>query len=339
MLRRLVPFVALFSGCIEYDPQLHQGVDVFTQEPPEAIDILMIVDNSGSMSSYQTQLSGNFQSFITWFVEGNVDYHIAITTTDDGNDPVNVTGAARGAFVGDVITSDMEQDEAEDAFRDQVNVGTSGTGMEVGLKTAYLALTDEDLLDGPNQGFLREEAELSIVFVSDEEDSSPWPVADYINAFFDLKGHRDRDVFNASALTVTDESECTASQAEASSPGTRYVDVATQTHGLVANLCDDDFAGIVTDLSLATSRMTDTYFLTADPDPSTLTVTVEGPDGSALEVPCTDGVWTYDRVVSDGEEVPAVIFASDQLPALGSRLTIRYMYGGGQVDAFCPEAE
>lgn len=339
MLRRLVPFIALAGGCIEYEPQLNQGVDVFTQEPPEAIDILLVVDNSCSMGSYQAQLSTNFSSFITWFVEGNVDYHIGITTTDDGNDPTNSASPARGGFVGDVITSETDPDDAEAEFRSQVNVGTSGTGMEVGLKTAYLALTNENLLEGRNAGFLREDAELSIVFVSDEEDSSPWSVAEYINAFFDVKGHRDRDVFNASALTVTDEGECTATQAQASSPGTRYVDVATQTHGLVANLCDDDFAGIVTDLSLATSRMTGTYFLTADPDPASLTVTIGAPDGTEAQLPCADGRWTYDRVTNDGEEVPAVIFESDQLPELGSRITIRYMYGGGQVDAFCPELQ
>ena len=339
MLRRLVPFFALIGGCIEYDPQLNQGVDVFTQEPPEAIDILVIVDNSCSMASYQTQLAANFTSFITWFVEGNVDYRIGITTTDDGNDLSNSTSPARGAFVGDVITSETDPEEAEAEFRRQVNVGTSGSGMEVGLKTAYMALTNEELLAGPNANFLREDAELSIVFVSDEEDSSPWSVAEYINGFFDVKGHRDRDVFNASALTVTDESECTATQAEASSPGTRYVDVASQTHGLVANLCDDDFAQIVTDLSLATSRMTGTYFLTGDPDPATLTVTVGAPDGTEAQIPCADGQWTYERVTVDGEEVPAVTFESGQLPALGSRITIRYLFGGGQVDGFCPELQ
>ncbi len=339
MLRRLVPFIALAGGCIEYEPQLNQGVDVFTQEPPESIDILLIVDNSCSMASYQSQLASNFGSFITWFVEGNVDYQIGITTTDDGNDPDNSPSSARGAFVGNMITSADDPSAAEASFRQQVNVGTSGSGMEVGLKTAYMALTNEALVAGPNSGFLRDDAELSVVFVSDEEDSSPWATAEYINAFFDVKGHRDRDVFNASALTVTDETQCTPTAAEASSPGTRYVDVATQTHGLVANLCDDDFAGIVTDLSLATSRMTGTYFLSADPDPATLTVTIGAPDGTEAQVPCTDGQWTYERVTQDGEEVPAVVFASDQLPELRSRITIRYMYGGGQVDAFCPEAQ
>lgn len=328
------------QGCIEYEPQLNQGVDIFNQDPPEAIDILLVVDNSGSMESYQEQLGQNFEQFITWFVEGNVDYHIAVTTTDDGNVGLQ-TSPARGRFVGDVITSDMDPADAAAEFERQVNVGTTGSGLEVGLKTAWLALTDPGLLSGANSGFLRDEAELSIVFVSDEEDSSPWPVNDYINAYFEVKGHRDRDVFNASALTVTDESECTADQAEYSSPGDRYVDVARQTHGLVGNLCDQDFAQIVTDLSMATSRMSNTYILSGEPDPATLTVTIGTDDGEVYDVPCDAGEWTYDRVIpedGDGEDQPAVVFDPAHLPPLGSRVTIRYLFGGGQVDAFCTEA-
>jgi hypothetical protein len=333
----LVPLIAVFAGggCIEYTPTQEAGLEVFDQNPPEAIDILLVVDNSGSMQPYQTQLGANFEAFISWFTEGNVDYQIAVTTTDDGNNP-QVPNAARGRFVGPIITSDMDPVAADNLFGTEVNVGTSGTGVEVGLKTAYLALTDEDRNGDQISEFLRSDAELSIVFVSDEEDSSPWPVNDYINAFFELKGHRDRGVFNASALTVTDETECTESERAASSPGTRYVDVASQTHGLIGNLCDSDFSHIVSELSLATSRMTDTYILESEPDASTIQVIVQV-DGVDTEIPCDSGAWTYTRVEvpnEDGDQ-PAVIFDTSHLPPLGSRLTIRYLYGDGRVDAFC----
>lgn len=329
---RFAPWLLLagLAGCSDYDLVTWDGVDVYTQEPPEAVDILLIVDNSGSMQPYQADLSGSFDTFIQYFVGANVDYHIAITTTDDGTD--DLTNGLAGRFVDDTIITPETEDPA-DVFSDLVRVGTSGTGTEMGLKTAYLALT-EPLISGANEGFLRDDAALSVIFVSDEEDSSPWPVNDYINGFFEIKGHRDRGVFNASALTVTDERDCTASEAQASTPGDRYVDVASQTHGLIANLCDDDFDHIVTDLSLNASRLTNVFQLTKDPNPNDIHVTVES-EGVETDVPCDSGDWTYDRVDVAGEDVPAVIFDLANIPPVGSRISIRYSFGSGEPSEFC----
>ncbi|MBO9667186.1 MAG: hypothetical protein J7501_10280, partial [Bdellovibrio sp.] len=46
------------------------------------IDILWIVDNSGSMESSQANLASNFQSFIARFNQSNHDFHMAVATTD-----------------------------------------------------------------------------------------------------------------------------------------------------------------------------------------------------------------------------------------------------------------
>lgn len=316
------------AACVEYNVDPADGVDVFTQSPADQIDILLIVDNSGSMAPYQAKLGDNFDSFIGYFVDGNVDYHIGITTTDDGTFPE--TNGAAGRFVGDIITP--ETDDADAAFRDLVNVGTSGSGLERGLDAALLAL-DDDMLDGDNAGFLREDATLSVIFVSDEEDGSIDPVNDYIDELWDIKGQRRRNLFNASALTVIDEGECTPDQAAASSPGTRYVDVAEQTHGLSANLCAEDFGQIVSDLSLAASALTGTYFLSGEPRASSLTVTISPPESEeeGEEIPCSDGVWTYTRV----DDQPAVVFDPAEVPETGSRVAIRYMDGDGDPAGFC----
>jgi hypothetical protein len=332
-LASLLPLVSLV-GCIEYDVVVNDGVDVFVQEPPEAVDILMIVDNSGSMAPYQDQLGQNFEQFISFFVGANVDYHIGVTTTDPGfEEPTPTTGCpnppdpAAGRILGDVITP--ETDDPAATFQEIVNVGTCGSGFEMGLEAARMAVT-EPLASDENAGFLREDATLSIIFVSDEEDSSPWPVNDYINEFFEIKGQRARNIFNASALTVTNEDKCTAEQAAASSPGDRYVDVAKQTNGLIGNLCAENFSDIVTELSLNVSQLHDTFYLSGEPDTSTLTVTVD-----ETEIPCSDGAWTYQRLTLDGEEKPAVVFERDQMPEVGSKITVRYMSGGGDIEDFC----
>ena len=78
---RFTPFLLLFASCVEYDLTRFDGTDVFYQKPADKVDILVVVDNSCSMAPYQSELSSNFQSFIQFFVDVDVDYHIGVTTT------------------------------------------------------------------------------------------------------------------------------------------------------------------------------------------------------------------------------------------------------------------
>lgn len=317
-----VALLAGAAGCSDYDITRYEGVDVFNQNPADEVDVLLVVDNSGSMQPYQDQLGSSFDQFITYFTEANVDYHIGVTTTD-------VEALDAGRIRGQVITPNTEN--ASDVFDALVNVGTMGSGFEMGLEGARIGLT-EPVLSNYNVGFLRPEASLSLIFVSDEEDSSPYATAQYINTFFDVKGMRDRDVFNASALTVTDISECTPAQADWSSPGTRYIDVAERTHGVIGNLCSSNFENIVVDLSMASSRLRDTFYLSDWPDTSSLRVSVDDE-----LIPCTDGSWWYEVQQVDGEETPTIVFDRTSMPPVDSRLTVRYDYGAGDVETFCTD--
>ena len=310
--------------------------DAFFQVEAGEVDVLLVVDNSGSMQPYQEKLSTNFENFLEYFT-GYVDYRIGIITSTIENPTAmgNCTQAEidaipdGGELVGGTWISDEDADGAE-RFAELVQVGTCGGGYEMGLETALLALTPP-MANGANEGFLREDAYLSIIFVTDEEDSSPRTTNEYINAFRDLKGVTARDVFNASALVVTNEADCTDEQLDAgASQNMRMVDVANQTNGVVGSICSGDFATIVTELSLASSRLTDTFYLSETPDAASLLVGV-----GEEEVPCDAGVWTYEEV--DGR--PALVFARDQLPAPGSRITASYDYGDGNAEDFCGGAE
>ncbi len=292
-------------------------VDIFYQNPTDAVDILMVIDNSGSMQPYQSELSTNFSQFLTYFIEADVDYHIAAVSTDVMNEEA-------GEIRGQIITP--ETPNAETAFSNIVNVGVTGAATEMGLEAAYMALT-EPLVSTANGDFLRDEAMLSIIFVSDEEDYSPLPVNDYINAFRDIKGQRSRDVFNASSLVVTREAECDAW----STRGDRYIDVAEQTSGVLGSICSEDFGSIVTDLSLNTSRLRDTFYLSREPDASTLQVTVNDE-----LIDCDAGAWTFARVEDEyGEEQPSILFDRLQMPPSDSQLAVRYYEGSGSLSNFC----
>ncbi|MBW2256197.1 MAG: hypothetical protein JRI25_16600 [Deltaproteobacteria bacterium] len=339
MHRPIAAALLLLAGCSEYDIIDFEEVDVFFQNPAEEVDILMVVDNSCSMGPYQLALGANFNQFITYFIDANVDYHIGVTTTTiqrpeytsliPSCTQADLDEIPNAGHLAQATVIDNNTSGAASLFQDLVNVGTCGSGFEMGLEAAMVALSPP-VLATANIGFLREEASLSIILVSDEEDNSPDPVNEYINTYFGVKGHRERDIFNASALVVTDISGCF--NAAGSTLGTRYVDVAEQTHGVIGNLCSQDFSQIVTDLSLNASRLRDTFFLSQEPNPLTLQVTVDNEVWS-----CEEGMYTYDRVEDQGVPRPAIIFDRTAMPQPGQQISVRYDQGDGDPALFCTE--
>jgi hypothetical protein len=305
------------AGCNEFEISVPTFAEVFTQSPWDKVDVLLVVDNSGSMAPYQEKLSTDFGGFFEFFAQGEVDWQLAVVHTD-GNDPT------LGRIRGPVVTTETLDPEA--LFAEIVNVGTQGGGLEVGLEAAARALAN------PSQDFPREDASTSVIFVSDEQDSSPYAVAEYVNDFYELHGQRARHSFNASALTVTELADCTPEQFQASSQGTRYIEAARLTGGITANLCVDDFREIVLQLALTTSTVLDTFYLRDRPDLNTLIVRVEGE-----EIPCDAGVWTYQLVDREGALRPAIVFSPEHLPAPSAEILAEYQRGNGDVEAFCPE--
>lgn len=358
------------GGCSDYDLVQFDGDDVFQQLEASEVDVLLAIDNSCSMQPYQDELAENFDNFLTYFEEGDVDYRLGVVTstitTVTPNDYCSQADIdaipAGGQLVGDgdgptIITPETPDGAA--VFADIVDVGVCGAGFEAGIESAYQALTGP-VSENYNDGFLRDDAYLSIIFVSDEQDFSPLKVNDYINGFRDVKGAREREVFNASALVITDLDECSSAQQQAGEVGTRYIDVAQQTGGVVGSICAEDFTSIVTELSLASSRLTDTFYLSKLPDVASLTVYVDDGDCAdedgeldGCESECDGGTypWVFELHDADGNTIDesdcddeddcraAIVFDRSNLPPVGSQISARYNFGDGDPDDFCDSDE
>lgn len=81
--------------------------DTYQQVSVRKVDILWVVDNSGSMGPKQARLAANFNGFIQQLVNANppIDFHIAVTTTDT-DDPARRGALSRwalGALTDDYI--------------------------------------------------------------------------------------------------------------------------------------------------------------------------------------------------------------------------------------------
>jgi len=147
--------------------------DVFEQELAFKSDILFVVDNSGSMHNEQLSLINNLENFINEFMVNNIDFNIGVITTDS---PV-LRGPILNSNTPDLINS----------FKSQVSVGVSGSAFETGLHQAYLSTRlSSDLDEGQAIQLIRQDANFSIILITDESDSSPLSDLDYISHFNSL---------------------------------------------------------------------------------------------------------------------------------------------------------
>jgi len=199
--------------------------DPLTLDVNRKVDVLLVIDNSGSMGDEQANIAANFGPFIETLEEAGADYRIGITTTDMGGS--GCTGSSGGelqvsscldrpedfvfgnadafavaceancaldgaalAIEGSAVTGD-DSIEARpwiqsangvdnlgstvstlDAFQCVAPQGISGCGWESPLEAMATALENMQNPSLPEYGFLRHDAQLAILVITDEVDCS-----------------------------------------------------------------------------------------------------------------------------------------------------------------------
>jgi hypothetical protein len=312
--------------------------DTFQQDAQPKVDVLLVVDDSGSMYSKQQAVAQNFQSFIQFAVNQQVDYHIAVTTTSVGADGYTDCNSTNGdpdeGSIGPcgkfapadgsrprVLTNDTPN--LEQVFAQNVNVGIMGSGTEMGFEAAYEALSGSNLTGG-NKDFLRDEANLAIVVVSDASDQSPQPYDFYKNFFLNIKGFRRANAFSFSAVSSTfDYEHVPATTWGCDYDGTNdvpnpYGQMAQDTNGVFQEICTDDWATSLRQLGQSAFGYRTKFFLTETPDPNhPISVQIDGVDYPDV---ASSGArhWHYDP--SD----TSINFEPLAVPEPGSTLTITY---------------
>jgi hypothetical protein len=178
------PLVAVTPGPEAEDNQL------FPIESTKKIDLLFVIDDSGSMREEQTSLRANFPRFMQALeVAGTPDLQIAVISTDVGAGGMkidkceNIGDAGRfqvapgcplqaGAPPFLKIDSQGQKNfdgALTDAFSCIANLGFDGCGYEHQLQSLRVSLSNNN----PHLGaFLRPEAHLGIIIISDEDDCS-----------------------------------------------------------------------------------------------------------------------------------------------------------------------
>jgi hypothetical protein len=254
------------------------------------MDIVFVVDDSGSMSEEQTNLASNFPMFASILstyttMDGTpIDFRVGVTTTGRNlkYDPIVVSGlppitlpdehGPNGAFehqsgCGTTPWLDNTDSMLSHDLSCRAKVGTGGASQEMPLLMAKRAVSDR-VTDGTQAGFIRSDALLAVVMITDEDDQSNtddnmnvpstgglpinWNPSDEVQFFDTLKGNRTR----WAAAAIAGDGDCMSSFGSAAN-GARlkqFVNLAnsSSTQAVFSSICDAD-------LSIGLKKALDTF--------------------------------------------------------------------------------
>jgi len=263
--------------------------DIFHQLVTPTVDMLFVVDNSGSFDVFQAKLSEQAPRFINRALSFKADYHIGVTTNEaDQTDTANSSSSYKndkiyvGGLFGHPAIVDNSTPNATDAFSKNVKVGTCcSSSRESGLEGAWKALSNPaNTTDAPvgSKGFLRDEARLVVVNVADEVDQSHGSTDFYADFFQSLKGRYNAGLVSFNSIMGDPRTGCDLPGANGGhvTAGDRYNDVVQKTGGKWWSICSADWAVVADDLSLDAFKGRVQFPLTRPADPATLTVTTDG---------------------------------------------------------------
>jgi hypothetical protein len=164
----------------------------------QKLDVIFVIDNSGSMQVHQQNL-GSAVSAIPKYV-GNVDINASVITTsveDGGRIVAPILNSSSPAFVIELAKV--------------LSVGTGGSALEEPFATLSSALSPQ-MLSGINSDAVRPDADLMVVFLTDAEDQSPIPSVTIRQQLKSIKGKQ--QVFVLAGMPDRSNKNCPAEDIE-----------------------------------------------------------------------------------------------------------------------------
>ena len=319
------------------------------------IDVLWVVDNSGSMETSQTNLATNFPVFIQNFVAKNLDFQMAVTTTDafvalptmspiyspyrnsifQGIPQAQLAKFRDGAWSNHsgVFVMNPDTPDLLNVFSTNITQGIDGWGDERPFQSLETALSSSY-----NSGFVRSNSFLAVIIITDEDDfsnptinyledeySNPDLIStDYYVSYLDglTNSVPGRRYYSVNSITIED-APCLTQLTNPTFSGrkiaTRVMDLVDKTGGRKTSLCGDfgEQMSLVADSILELSTQ---FYLDRIPVVSSIEVKIDGnsvPEAATNPGPSVGG-WTYDANAN------SIIFSGDYIPEQGAQIIVNF---------------
>lgn len=218
-------------------------------------DIIIAIDNSGSMNPEQSNMAQRFSTFIDKL--DGLDWRIAITTTDmqrtpdkrDGQFLMFITNPnpRQGVYF---IDSTMPKATAKSLFATTIQRPASeGSGNEQGIGASYRAIQRSQdpatvTSSAPNRSFFRTDAALSILVVTDADETNAsgtlaYNIPENLLSFIKTLWPSKPFIFNS--IVVRSGDTACLGQSGNEGYGTMYERLSNLTGGVIGTVCATDY--------------------------------------------------------------------------------------------------
>lgn len=281
--------------------------ETFSARAPR-LDVLLAIDDSPSMVDAQTSLA---MAGASLGFSNAVDVRFGVTTAD-------LASTARGVLRRTGSNAPFVANSTPNASAEFATlVGLGGTGAASSCLAAAAEALSDARLHGSNFGFLRNDAHLGVICLTDSPDSTPNPVSFELDRLSLVRGLQRADAFSYSVVgpfLPTPPGGCTYDGSNTATHATAI----TRFSGVEEEICSGNAgASIGNVISQLVARVERNFTLARPPDLATTPiVTING-----APVPSTvNGMpaWSIDSVTG------RLTFSALYAPAPGLPVTISY---------------
>lgn len=277
------------------------NTDTFVRPAMERTDVLFVIDDSCSMSDKQVALSHVAPAFLAAANAAQNDFQVSAVDPDD-----SVLRRSTGGSFVTPTTPNLSRELAE-----VLQLGTNGLA-ESCLVPATRALTPP-MRHGVNAGFLRADASLAVVCITDARDQSPYSPELYLTQLRTVRGPQRPEQLSYNVIgpfLPLAPSGCTYDDPD----GARHTWVVDGTEGVREEICSADWGPLLDRIGRRIFvESTFWYPLTRAPDLAGAPIDVRV-GGQSLG---TTG-WSYDVVRQ------RITFSPSYVPAPGNTVSVTY---------------
>ena len=270
----------------------NETIQSWIQRERIIVDIVWVIDNSGSMNPYQSLLGSNMDIFMQMFMSYSPDFQMAFITTDQPD------------FVNALVIDSRSADPLGEAVFIINSIGHMGSAWEQGLSMFKTCLEIGDC-----SRFIRPDATLVAIFMSDEQSWGATTFNDVIAAVNVVKPN----MFVPYAIIGDVPGGCTNYPLYGQA-GHGYWDLIQHYNSHWWSICDNDWGTQLEEMAQNISVQTVFPLDSEDPHIDTIRVVVNGQEVASG--------WEYD------EDQNAVVFELEEAPEPGDTIEVGYSTWG-----------
>lgn len=276
------------------------------------VEILWVIDSSGSMAKHQGLLADQAGLFLDALNQTELNYQIGVTTMDMSG------SGARGRFLYQAGTPGILKPTTSNLlplFQARLRAGETGSMLERGQEAMKAALELNSAAGSSNAGFLRPNSLLVVIFLSNEEDKSvEADYATYLDQIRPPLPSGERSWIAHFMGVMPNDANCKTSEWNFSSSGQRYIKLVESSGGVSESICDADLRRALTNVKARILEVITEFPLEGKPSVASLEVWI---DGVKIAQETTNG-WSYNSATN------AIRFHGAAVPKPGAMIKVKF---------------